>query len=145
MTRKTGGPLPLVHVDAGRIMQVLANLLSNAIKFTPAGGRVLITAARAPTPASGVQVTVEDTGCGIEVADLEHIFDRLYQVPSGTERTRNGLGLGLSIARDLVRLHGGDITVRSTVGAGSAFTVLLPLRTPGSSARPADVDTEGGS
>jgi signal transduction histidine kinase len=128
VTRKVASPLPLVCVDAGRIMQVLANLLSNAIKFTPAGGRVAISAARATWPANELRVVVEDTGCGIAAADLPHIFDRLYQVPASGTGSRTGLGLGLSIARDLVRLHGGDITVTSTPGAGSVFTVILPTR-----------------
>jgi signal transduction histidine kinase len=111
ITRRIPSGLPLVCVDPGRIVQVIANLLWNAVKYTPAEGRIVITAARIAEPWDGVQITVEDTGCGIRTSDPQA-----------------GLGLGLSIARELVRLHGGDMTAESILGAGSTFRFTLPSR-----------------
>ncbi len=123
--------LPELFVDAGRIVQVLANLLGNAIKFTQPGGRVSVCAQLAAHQSGFVEVCVTDTGMGIDAKDLPRIFDRLYQVNDvGDAVVGAGLGLGLTIASELIQLHGGNITVKSEPGVGSAFTVVLPIGSP---------------
>ncbi|MDT7605062.1 MAG: hypothetical protein QOF61_3059 [Acidobacteriota bacterium] len=114
--------------DAGRLRQVVWNLLSNAIKFTPAGGRVEVRLARAD---SDVELSVSDTGCGISADFLPFIFDRFRQADGTSTRRHGGLGLGLSIVRHLVELHGGTVNVESAgEGHGTTFTVRLPLALP---------------
>src|SRR5918993_2980734 len=111
--------------DAGRLQQVVWNLLSNAIKFTPAGGRVEVRMERA---GSDAQIRVSDTGCGIAPDFLPFIFDRFRQADGSTMRAHGGLGLGLSIVRHLVELHGGTVHASSEgEGRGSTFTIRLPL------------------
>ena len=124
------GELPPVNADAERVYQVLANLVGNAFKFTPAGGRVEVGVEHLGT--EGVlSVHVRDTGHGLHAAELDRIFDRLYQVADETGRappeSTSGLGLGLHIARDLVRLHGGELSVASEPERGSTFTFTLPV------------------
>jgi two-component system sensor histidine kinase/response regulator len=118
--------LPDVYIDERRIAQVLTNLLSNARKFTPAGGTITVSAQQDPQQPAQVQVAVRDTGRGIPAEHCAYIFDRLYRVPGEGTASQGGLGLGLYICRELVRLHGGEIWVESAVGEGSrfAFTVL---------------------
>jgi len=118
--------LPLVALDSSRISQVVANLLNNALKFTPEGGRISVHVEVSAEDPGLVEVTVEDSGCGIPQEQLDRIFDRLYQVKTGDASTEQGVGLGLYICRELVRLHGGEIKVQSEVGRGSAFTFSLP-------------------
>jgi signal transduction histidine kinase len=113
--------LPVVSGDADRLAQVFNNLLDNALKHTPAAGRVTVAAAPAP---GGVAIRVADTGRGIPPEDLDRIFERFYQVDKS--RAAGGLGLGLSISREIVAAHGGRIEVESTPGAGTTFTVTLP-------------------
>jgi signal transduction histidine kinase len=114
---------------------VLLNLLSNAVKFTPEGGRVevratpLATDGTAPGP-GGVVVSVRDSGIGIAPADQAVIFEEFRQVGSDYARKREGTGLGLALARRLVELHGGRLSVESAVGQGSTFTFTLPERRP---------------
>ena len=111
--------------DADRLQQVVWNLLSNAIKFTPHGGRVEVRLAEEPLQAV-IQVT--DTGVGIRADFLPHVFDRFRQAESSPTRSHGGLGLGLSIVRHLIELHGGAVEVASAgEGRGSSFTVKLPL------------------
>jgi signal transduction histidine kinase len=119
--------LPELQVDGSRIMQVLANLLRNAEKFTEPGGHISVFAERSRL-VDGITIGVRDTGCGIGEHDLPRIFDRLYQADSraGSLSTR-GLGLGLSIAQEIVALHGGKIVAESEPGTGSTFLVHLPL------------------
>lgn len=115
--------------DAGRLQQIVWNLLSNAIKFTPRRGRVEIELKRQDLWAT---IIVTDTGKGIKADDLPHIFNRFHQADSATTRPSSGLGLGLSLVKDLVELHGGKITAESTgEGKGSTFTINLPLRMMG--------------
>jgi signal transduction histidine kinase len=114
--------LPPVQGDADRLAQVFGNLLDNALKHTPSGGRVTLSAAPA---GGGVEVRVVDTGHGIPESDLGRIFERFYQVDK-SRAYAGGLGLGLSISRDIVEAHGGRLHVQSAVGAGSTFTVTLP-------------------
>ncbi|MBD2501012.1 PAS domain-containing hybrid sensor histidine kinase/response regulator [Anabaena azotica] len=113
--------------DAARIQQVLWNLLSNAIKFTPPSGRVEV---RLEQVGSMAQITVSDTGKGINPDFLPYIFEHFRQEDSTTTRKFGGLGLGLAIVRHLVELHGGNIEANSLgVGLGASFTVKLPLIT----------------
>jgi PAS domain S-box-containing protein len=112
--------------DPDRLQQVVWNLLSNAIKFTPDGGRVEIRLERADPH---VQIRVSDTGKGIEAGFLPHIFDRFRQADSSAARRHGGLGLGLSLVKQLVELHGGTVSVSSAgEGRGATFTVKLPMR-----------------
>jgi two-component system, sensor histidine kinase and response regulator len=119
--------LPMVNVDAGRILQVLVNLITNAFKFSPENTHVDVIVRR--SGASWLEVSVVDQGCGIAPEYLEHIFERLYQVTeSGQENSViSGLGLGLWIAREIIQLHGGQISVRSELGKGSTFSFTLPI------------------
>jgi two-component system, chemotaxis family, CheB/CheR fusion protein len=118
--------------DSTRIQQILWNLLGNAIKFTEPGGKVTIHLSiphvRLPATAT-VQIQIIDSGRGIEPDFLPYIFDRFLQADSTSTRSYVGLGLGLTIVRYLVELHGGTISVVSQVGSGSTFTVHLPLST----------------
>jgi len=110
--------------DERKIKQVILNLLSNAVKFTPEGGRVTV---RALPAGDAVEVAVSDTGIGIAPEDREAIFEEFRQVGSDYARKREGTGLGLTLARKFVELHGGTIRVESEVGRGSTFTVALPV------------------
>lgn len=111
--------------DADRLQQIVWNLLSNAVKFTPKGGRVQVRVERVN---SHVEIVVSDTGHGIEPEFLAHVFDRFRQSDGSSSRRHGGLGLGLAIARQLVELHGGTVSVVSAgEGQGATFTVSLPL------------------
>jgi two-component system, chemotaxis family, sensor kinase Cph1 len=110
--------------DSVRLRQIVSNLLSNAIKFTPKGGSILVTLSRI---GSDVELLVRDTGIGLERASVERIFETFWQVDSSTMRKEKGLGLGLSIVKRLVELHGGDVSVASAgLGHGTTFRVVLP-------------------
>lgn len=112
-----------VLADATRLQQVLWNLLSNAVKFTAHGGHIRVSARRVD---ERIQIEVTDTGIGIDPSFLPHVFDRFRQADSATTRRYGGLGLGLAIVHDLVRLHGGDVEVHSPgVGHGATFAVTL--------------------
>jgi len=115
--------LPTVYADKRRLQQVLINLLSNAIKFTPAGGTVRISAAKGE---SGVIISIADTGIGIAPADIPKALERFGQVDSRISRTYEGAGLGLPLAKQLIELHGGTLTIDSAVGQGTTVTVTLP-------------------
>jgi signal transduction histidine kinase len=119
--------LPDVHVDPGRIKQVLYNLISNAIKFTPRGGIVRL-ATRATE--KHLVITVSDTGVGIAREDLPRLFREFEQLPQPGGVRPEGTGLGLALTRRLVELHGGRVEVESRLGHGSTFSVHLPLRSP---------------
>jgi signal transduction histidine kinase len=124
-------PVPAIVSDRGKVNQVVLNLLSNAIKFTPDGGRIVLRARAEP---SGVRIEVEDTGIGIPAEELARIFEEFHQVDGSLSREHGGVGLGLSLARRLLVLLGGTISVDSVVGKGSTFTVRLPLVAPGTAA-----------
>jgi PAS domain S-box-containing protein len=111
--------------DPDRLQQIIWNLLTNAIKFTPKGGHVQVRLERI---ASHVEITVSDTGQGIDPNLLPHVFERFRQSDSSSTRRHGGLGLGLSIVRQLVELHGGTVTAESPgAGKGTTFKVILPL------------------
>jgi signal transduction histidine kinase len=113
-----------IRGDERKIKQVLLNLLSNAIKFTPEGGRIEVAAASRD---GSVEVSVSDTGVGIAPEDQERVFEEFRQVGT-VDKKAEGTGLGLTLCRKFVELHGGKIWVKSEVGVGSTFTFSLPLR-----------------
>ncbi len=118
----TAGP---VSGDPGRLQQVIWNLLSNAIKFTPKGGKVQVLLERVN---SHIEISVADTGIGIRPEYLNHIFERFRQMDASTTRKYGGLGLGLSIVKHLVELHGGSVFATSPgEGQGTTFSVHLPV------------------
>jgi PAS domain S-box-containing protein len=113
--------------DREKIQQILLNLLSNATKFTPAGGRIIIDApTRSDSASDAVYLRISDTGPGIARDKQDAIFEPFVQVNRGLSRPTEGTGLGLAISRDLARGMGGDLRVRSDVGAGSSFTLSMP-------------------
>ncbi|MBI2555023.1 MAG: GAF domain-containing protein, partial [Candidatus Rokubacteria bacterium] len=111
--------------DERKIRQVLLNLLSNAVKFTPEGGRIGVKAVLAD---GSVEISISDTGIGIAPEDQEAIFEEFRQVGGDDARKREGTGLGLTLAKKFVEMHGGRIWVKSEVGKGSTFTFALPAR-----------------
>jgi signal transduction histidine kinase len=119
--------VPLVYADPDRVLEVLINLIDNAIKFTPLEGSVTVKATLHETDPDTVYVSVSDTGRGISAEAKALIFERLYQDPNSIDSSRSGLGLGLFICRELIRLHQGSITVASEMGQGSTFTFNLPV------------------
>lgn len=142
-TAETSIPL---YFDPEKLEKVVGNLLSNAFKFTPPGGRITVSVTRCPKDGSDgepeggprdnkryaegyVTVSVKDTGCGIPGEHLEHIFDRFYQADTTAEHHQKGSGIGLALAKELVELHHGELTVQSSVGeaGGSEFIVTLPM------------------
>jgi signal transduction histidine kinase len=116
--------IPVLRQDITKLQQILQNLLSNAIKFTPEGGRVLLKAEADP---QFVVLTVTDTGVGIAPEEQELVFEKFRQSGNPLTREHAGTGLGLSIVRELSKLLGGDVRLRSELGRGSTFIVRLPL------------------
>jgi PAS domain S-box-containing protein len=133
--------------DEDRVRQILVNLLSNAVKFTAAGGRITVSAGAEHDGVDGsdarVYIRVEDTGSGIAAERLAAIFDAFEQADMTHTRQHGGTGLGLAISRRLARLMGGDLTARSTPGAGSAFSLWLPAAPAGALLGP-ERDAGGG-
>jgi GAF domain-containing protein len=111
--------------DERKVKQVLLNLLSNAVKFTPEGGRISLKASRTD---GAVEIAVTDTGIGIATEDQAAIFEEFRQVGTDETRKQEGTGLGLTLAKKFIELHGGKIWVQSELGRGSTFTFTLPLR-----------------
>jgi signal transduction histidine kinase len=119
--------LPLLLADPDRVLEVLINLVDNAIKFTPSDGAVMVQANMVDADSGSVYVAVSDTGRGISPEAKNLIFERLYQDPDSIDNNRSGLGLGLFICKEIVRLHDGKIWVSSEPGQGSTFTFTLPV------------------
>jgi len=115
--------LPVLEVDPDRLGQAVGNLLSNAIKYTPAGGSVSVSAG---VEDEAVWIRVSDTGSGVAPEEQDRIFDPFYR-GDAAGRFAKGLGVGLTIARDMVTAHGGRLEIDSDVGLGSRFTIWLPL------------------
>lgn len=116
-------PEPIsITADPVRLRQVVANLVDNGIKYTPAGGSVTL---EARTRDGGVEIRVQDTGVGIEEADREQVWDRLYRGSPGREN--RGMGLGLSLVKAVVEAHKGNVTLESEPGKGSTFSIYLPV------------------
>jgi CheY-like chemotaxis protein/anti-sigma regulatory factor (Ser/Thr protein kinase) len=128
-----------ILADESKVRQMILNLVSNAIKFSPEGGRVTIRAARV---ADRLEIAVADNGIGVATDDLPLLFKEFQQIDSGVNRKQQGTGLGLILTRSFAILHGGDVRVQSELGAGSTFTIDLPIeaRSPGRVVRPPDLD-----
>jgi len=116
--------LGTVVADERKVRQVLLNLLSNAVKFTPDGGTIGVRAWRTD---GEVQVAVRDTGIGIAPEDQAKVFDEFQQVGKASDRSREGTGLGLTLAKRFIELHGGGIWVDSKIGKGTTFTFAIPV------------------
>lgn len=116
-----------ILIDEKRCTKVINNLLSNALKFTPEGGIITLTVS-ADNAGQQLMIEVTDTGIGIHPDDLPRIFDRYYQSEQPGKKAEGGTGIGLALAKELARLHGGNLTVESEPGKGSTFTFLLPLK-----------------
>ncbi|GAB3566416.1 sensor histidine kinase [Spelaeicoccus albus] len=116
-------PMRPVAVDGARLSQVIDNLLSNAIKYTPAGGRITLSA---KTNANNLIIEVADTGIGMTAEETANIFTAFYRAEAAVQRRIDGTGLGLVVSKEIVEQHGGFIAVSSTAGVGSAFRVTIP-------------------
>jgi two-component system phosphate regulon sensor histidine kinase PhoR len=116
--------MPEPEIDKDKIATVLVNLLGNAVKYTPAGGRVTF---RVNINVQQIEISVEDSGVGIAELDLPKVFNKFFRSQDPRVQEQTGTGLGLALAQEVVRLHGGRITVESEINKGSTFSVLLPL------------------
>ncbi len=121
---REAGPLPQLRGDARRLKQILINILSNSIKFTPAGGRISLRAGLLDR--GELQITVADTGIGIAEQDIPTAKARFGRIESAANRKYPGTGLGLTLAIELMKLHGGDLEISSAVGKGTTVTLLFP-------------------
>jgi DNA-binding response OmpR family regulator/anti-sigma regulatory factor (Ser/Thr protein kinase) len=131
--------LPPVQGDAEKLGQVLENLVANAMKFTPAGGCISVAAERASDDASA-EIEVSDTGIGIPADQLEHVFERFFQVDTSATRRVGGVGLGLSIVKSILDAHHSTIHVTSAAGHGSRFRFKLPLHESAAQGAPASAE-----
>jgi cell cycle sensor histidine kinase DivJ len=122
--RSATGDLPEMIADKRALNQILLNLLSNAIRFTDRGGSVTISAR---AEAGGISFVIEDNGVGLSDEDLARVGEPYFQARATYDRRHGGTGLGLSIVKGLVRLHGGELSIRSRVEEGTRVTVRLPL------------------
>jgi two-component system OmpR family sensor kinase/two-component system sensor histidine kinase BaeS len=125
--------LPSVQIDSDRITQVLNNLIGNALRYTPEGGRITVSAVKSSGPSGAIQVSVSDTGPGIDPAALPYVFDRFYRADQSRARTSGGSGLGLAIVKQLVEAHGGKVEASSPVfsntdrqGIGTRISFNIP-------------------
>jgi len=126
------GEVAAVECDPGLIARVLSNLVANGVKYNRPGGEVAVAVA---PEGNGVRIEVADTGAGIAPEDFPNLFTRFYRAPEVRQKKIMGTGLGLTIAKRIVELHGGAITFTSELGAGSTFSFTLPLRRPGGEKR----------
>ena len=119
-----------MDLDPDKLQKIVYNLLSNAVKFTPAGGEVQLIVERAPTTAEEktLLIIVKDNGIGISSEHLPFIFNRFFQVDGSSTREGEGTGIGLALVKEMLDLMDGTVTVNSTVGEGSVFQVVLPIR-----------------
>jgi two-component system sensor histidine kinase BaeS len=124
----TPSDMPGVRMDPTRIRQVVSNLVENAITHTPDGGHVSVVL-ESENPGLAL-ITVSDTGTGISQEDLPHVFDRFYRVDPSRNRGTGGAGLGLTIVKRLIEVHGGQIGLTSVPGSGTTFTFEIPLAGP---------------
>ena len=116
-------PMPWILGDSTHLRRVFDNLVSNAFKFTPSGGRIIL---RLKAEGSMVQIEVEDSGEGIPEDKLGRVFERFYQIESGSKRRHKGTGLGLTLVKEIVEAHRGTVTVSSQLGQGTTFSILIP-------------------
>jgi signal transduction histidine kinase len=124
--------LPTMHLDERRIRQVLINLLNNAVKFTPDGGHIYLEAMQLTQEPDQkyLRITVTDTGIGIAPENIQKLFKPFIQIDSALNRKYEGTGLGLSLVKQIVELHGGRVGLTSELGVGSCFTVEFPINNP---------------
>jgi signal transduction histidine kinase len=120
----TPSELPMLDVDPGRMTQVLTNILENALQHTPAGGEIALSAKRVR---AGVELSIRDSGPGLEGEEVERIFDRFYRADEARDREAGGSGLGLAIARSIVQAHNGTIRADSAPGQGLTVVITLPV------------------
>jgi signal transduction histidine kinase len=125
--------LPTMRADPRRLKQALINLLGNAVKFTPAKGTITVSARET---GEGVAIAVTDTGIGIAQEDIPRALERFGQVDSRLSRKYEGVGLGLPLAKQFVELHGGTLTLESTLNIGTTMTITLPASRVVERARP---------
>ena len=116
--------LPILQADRDKIALALHNLVGNALKYTLDGGRIVVSA---QMEKGRLSVAVTDTGIGIGPEEIEKVFEKFYRSKNPLAAKVKGSGLGLPIAREVARLHGGDVTVESELGKGSTFTLILPI------------------
>ncbi len=121
-------PIPSLPADPVRLEQVLTNLLTNALRYTPPGGRIELALSSSD---GAVHLTIHDSGPGIPEQALPYIFERFYRADKSRTRAEGGSGLGLTIARQLARLHGGELTAANHPSGGAVFTLILPVNSPG--------------
>ncbi len=114
-----------MHADEDRLIQVLTSLLDNACKFTPRGGQVTVRAEEAD---DYVRISVADTGIGIAAEELPNIFQEFYHSETAQPIEKHGMGLGLTISRQIIQAHGGSIRAESSIGQGATFTFTIPKR-----------------
>lgn len=138
LDRVVGPDLPPVLGDRRALKQIVLNLLSNAVKFTPAGGRVVLAAVR---DGDMVDLSVSDTGIGIAATDLPRLGDPFFQAKGAYDRAYEGTGLGLSVVRGLVGLHGGRLTIESAPGVGTRVAVRLPVKGVAAASQPVKIAT----
>lgn len=127
LEKKIQGGIPQANVDSNRIIQVLNNLIGNAIKFTPNNGNITVEA-NFQSEKEEIEICVQDTGIGILKENLPKIFDKFFQVSERVPTDINGTGIGLSIAKEIVELHGGKIWAENEEGQGAKFIFTLPLK-----------------
>jgi len=128
LERQLAPNLPPLVADADLLSRAIENLVSNAIKYSPSGTQVTI---RAAASEDALTIEVADQGYGIPEADLARIFEKFYRVPRAQDADKPGTGLGLALVREIAELHGGSVSVRSEVNAGSTFTLVIPLAEAG--------------
>ena len=128
-----------VRYDTDKMEKIIGNLVGNALKFTPAGGSVALRCGTTTSEPAEAVLEIQDSGPGIAPAHRQRVFERFYQVDDSPRRAHEGLGIGLALVKELVELHGGQITLQSEEGAGCTFTVRLPV----APATPRSVDRQG--
>ncbi len=130
--------------DEHKLKQVVFNLLSNAVKFTPDGGQVRVDAHRSDGVEGFIEISVSDTGIGIEEKDMGRLFKEFSQLDSPLQKRYEGTGLGLALSKKLIEMLGGTISVKSVAGKGSVFSIAIPLEPPGAGARDASIEAAVG-
>lgn len=123
----TAENIPNIFVDKEKVTKILANIVSNAVKFTPRSGKVEISVGLYWSDRNFVEVSVKDSGIGIDKKDVPKLFHRFQQVDGSLTRRSGGAGLGLAISKEIIEMHGGKIWVESETGKGSKFAFILPV------------------